>query len=87
MRSKGPAPLLFLKADYRNVSFIQNAGGKMGIFEIYKDRIGEYRWRLLANNNQVIATSEGYASKAGCKNGIDSGKKNAPKAKIDGQTK
>ena len=46
MRSKGPAPLLFLKADYRNVSFIQNAGGKMGIFEIYKDRIGEYRWRF-----------------------------------------
>ncbi len=57
----------------------------MGKFEIYKDRKGEYRWRLLANNNQVIATGEGYASKAGCKNGIASVKKNAPKAKIDDQ--
>lgn len=57
----------------------------MGKFEIYKDRKGEYRWKLLANNNQVIATGEGYASKAGCKNGIASVKKNAPKAKIDDQ--
>jgi len=59
----------------------------MGKFEIYKDRKGEYRWRLLANNNQVIATGEGYASKAGCKNGIASIKKNAARAKIDDQTK
>jgi uncharacterized protein YegP (UPF0339 family) len=55
-------------------------------FEIFKDRKGEFRWRLRADNNQVIATGEGYASKAGCKNGIDSVKKNAPKAKIDDQT-
>ncbi len=58
----------------------------MGKFEIYKDRKGEFRWKLLANNNQVIAIGEGYSSKAGCKNGIESVKKNAPKAKIDDQT-
>jgi len=57
----------------------------MGKFEIYKDRKGEFRWRLRADNNQVIATGEGYSSKAGCKNGIASVKKNAPKAKIDDQ--
>jgi uncharacterized protein YegP (UPF0339 family) len=58
----------------------------MAKFEIYKDRKGEFRWKLLADNNQVIAVGEGYASKAGCKNGIESVKKNAPKAKIDDQT-
>jgi hypothetical protein len=58
----------------------------MGKFEIYKDKRGEFRWKLLAGNNQVIATGEGYTSKDGCKNGIESVKKNAPKAKIDDQT-
>jgi len=58
----------------------------MAKFEIYKDKKGEFRWRLKADNNQVIATGEGYASKAGCKNGIESVKKNAPKAELDDQT-
>jgi uncharacterized protein YegP (UPF0339 family) len=55
----------------------------MAKFEIYQDKKKEYRWRLLANNNQVIATGEGYSSKAGCKKGIESVQKNAPKAKIE----
>ena len=30
-------------------------------FEVYKDKIGEYRWRLLAANGQIVADSgEGY---------------------------
>ena len=58
----------------------------MGKFEIYKDKRGEFRWKLLAGNNQVIATGEGYTSKDGCKNGIESVKKNAPEAEIDDQT-
>ncbi len=59
----------------------------MAKFEIYKDRKGEFRWRLLADNNQVIATGEGYKSKASCKNGIESVKKNAKSAKVEDQTK
>ena len=58
----------------------------MAKFEIYKDRRGEFRWRLLADNNQVIASGEGYKSKAGCKNGIESVKKNAKRAKVEDQT-
>ncbi len=58
----------------------------MGKFEIYKDKRDEFRWRLLADNNQIIATGEGYSSKDGCKNGIESVKKNAPEAEIDDQT-
>ena len=31
-------------------------------FEIYKDEVGAYRWRLLASDGQVMATSrESYA--------------------------
>ena len=58
----------------------------MAKFEIYKDRAGEFRWRLRADNNEIIAVSEGYTAKAGCKNGIESVKKNAPKAEIVDQT-
>ncbi len=59
----------------------------MGKFEIYKDSQGEFRWRLRAANGEVIANGEGYTSKDGCVNGIESVKKNAPSAEIEDQTK
>jgi hypothetical protein len=53
-------------------------------FEVYKDKAGEYRWRLRTTNSQVIATSgEGYSSKRACEEGIDSVKKNAPDAAVE----
>ena len=51
-------------------------------FEVYADKAGEFRFRLKAGNGQVIATSEGYKSKSGCMNGIESVKKNAPEAEV-----
>ena len=51
-------------------------------FEIYKDKAGEFRFRLKATNGQVIAVSEGYTSMASCENGIESVKKNAVDADI-----
>jgi hypothetical protein len=51
-------------------------------FEIYKDATEKFRWRLKAPNGEVIASSEAYESKDGCKNGIHSVKTNAPKAEI-----
>ncbi|MFN2299291.1 MAG: HVO_2922 family protein [Anaerolineales bacterium] len=52
-------------------------------FEVYKDKGGEYRWRLVAPNGQSIADSgEGYSSKESCLEGIASVKKNAPDAQI-----
>ncbi|MBQ7775011.1 MAG: YegP family protein [Lachnospiraceae bacterium] len=51
-------------------------------FEVYMDKAGEYRFRLTATNGQIIATGEGYKSKAGCMNGIESVKKNAPDAPV-----
>lgn len=51
-------------------------------FEIYTDKAGETRFRLKARNGEIIAASEGYSSKSGCKSGIESVKKNAPDAEI-----
>lgn len=51
-------------------------------FEMYVDKAGEFRFRLKAKNGEVIAASEGYQAKAGCKNGIESVRKNAADAPI-----
>ena len=49
-----------------------------GKFEIYKDKAGEFRFRLKAGNGEIILASEGYKAKASCENGIASVRKNAP---------
>ena len=54
-----------------------------GKFEIYKDKAGEYRWRLKAVNGTVIATSQGYKAKADCKHGIEIIMKGAAMAKVE----
>lgn len=48
-----------------------------GKFEIYKDKAGEFRFRLKASNGQTILTSEGYKSKSSAENGIRSVTENA----------
>jgi uncharacterized protein YegP (UPF0339 family) len=53
-----------------------------GKFEIYQDKSGGYRFRLKAANGEIIAVGESYTSKSGCKNGIDSIRRNAPDAEI-----
>lgn len=52
-------------------------------FEMYEDKGGEYRFRLKSRNGQIIATSEGYKTKAACENGIESVRKNAPEAEVE----
>ncbi len=47
-----------------------------GKFECYKDKAGEYRFRLKASNGEIILSSEGYTSKAACTNGIESVQRN-----------
>jgi len=49
-----------------------------GKFEVYKDKAGEYRFRLKASNGQIILVGEGYKAKSGCLNGIESVRSNAP---------
>jgi uncharacterized protein YegP (UPF0339 family) len=55
----------------------------MATFEIFKDKSGEFRWRLKASNGKIIADSgEGYAAKEDCQHGIDLVKKDAAAAKV-----
>ena len=52
-------------------------------FEVYKDKAGEFRFRLKARNGEIIASSEGYTAKASCLGGIESVRKNAPDAAVE----
>ncbi len=55
----------------------------MGKFEVYKDKKGEYRWRLKAKNGEPIAdSSEGYKAKSDCEHGIDLVRTLAPTATL-----
>lgn len=72
-------------ANWEDQTAEEYAKEKCPKFEMYIDKSGEYRFRLKATNGQTIATSEGYSAKAGCLNGIDSVKRNAPDAEIDEQ--
>jgi uncharacterized protein YegP (UPF0339 family) len=49
-----------------------------GKFEIYKDKAGEYRFRLKASNGQGLLVSEGYKAKGSAEKGVESVRKNAP---------
>lgn len=53
-----------------------------GKFELFVDKGGQWRFNLKAGNGEIIASSEGYTSKAGAENGIDSIRRNAPDAPI-----
>ena len=74
----------FFEALYRRLSRLEaekeeteEKACRPGTFEVYRDAAGEYRFRLKAGNNEVIAVSEGYKSKAACLKGIESVKRNA----------
>ena len=38
----------------------------MGIaqYQIFKDEQGQWRWRLIAKNGEIVATSEGYTRRS-----------------------
>lgn len=57
-----------------------------GKFVIRKGADGQYRFVLKAGNGETIATSEGYTTKAGARNGIESVKTNAPAAPTEDET-
>lgn len=39
--------------------------------EVYKDKKGEFRWRIISHTGEIIGAScEGYSSKASCQNNL-----------------
>lgn len=51
-------------------------------FEIYKDKVGEFLFRLKAPNGEIIATSEGYTTKQNAQKGIEAVKEHSQNAEI-----
>lgn len=74
--------------------YTSKAGAKNGIESVKKNSVsddrferkqtesGKWRFNLRAGNNQVIGTSQNYASKDGMENGIESVMANAPEAEV-----
>ena len=52
-----------------------------GVFEVFYDAVGRFRFHLKAANGQIIAVSQSYGTKEAALKGIASIKKNAPIAK------
>ena len=46
-------------------NLIEKRMSKTTILEVYQDKKGQYRFRLLAKNGEPVCASEGYAKKAG----------------------
>ena len=56
-------------------------------FELYRDAAGEFRWRLQAENNKIIADSaEGYLRKSDCEDGIELVRSLAPTVPVNDKT-
>ena len=58
-----------------------------GKFEVYKDKAGEFRFRLKASNGQVLASGDAYDSRRSAMNGIRSVQRNAAEAEVDDLTR
>jgi uncharacterized protein YegP (UPF0339 family) len=52
-------------------------------FEIYRDKAGEFRFRLKGESGKILLVGEGYKAKASCQKGIQSIRKNAPVASLE----
>jgi uncharacterized protein YegP (UPF0339 family) len=51
-------------------------------FEVYEDKAGKWRWRLISGGDIIADSAQGYASKEGALRGIESVKKHAPGAPV-----
>jgi uncharacterized protein YegP (UPF0339 family) len=54
-----------------------------GAFQIFRDIAGGWRWRLRANNNEIVAQSEAYVSEYNARIGAQAVKRIAPGARIE----
>jgi uncharacterized protein YegP (UPF0339 family) len=44
---------------------------KKPVAEVYKDKKGEFRWRIVSHTGEIIGAScEGYSSKQSCENNL-----------------
>jgi hypothetical protein len=53
----------------------------MAKFEVYQGKDG-FRWRLKANNGEIVATGEAYQTEDGARKGCDAVKRAAAEAEV-----
>ncbi|MFC4948184.1 YegP family protein [Pseudonocardia sp. GCM10023141] len=53
-----------------------------GKFEVYEGKDGKFRFRLKAGNGEVVASGQGYATKAAAKKGCEAVQNAASSATI-----
>lgn len=54
----------------------------MSKFEVYQSKSGGYRWRLKANNGEIVAMSEEYSTKEHAKDGCEATRRAAKEAEV-----
>lgn len=54
----------------------------MSKYEIYRDTSGDHRWRLKASNGRIVASGEGYKTRAGARAGVKAHRRAAATAKV-----
>ena len=54
-----------------------------GKFEVYEDKAGKYRWRLKARSGKVVASGEGYDTKAAAVRGTQAVQRAASDATVE----
>ncbi len=55
-------------------------------YELYRDSAGEWRWRLVHKNGNILADSgEGYSARAAARNGVESVRENIADAEVEEQ--
>ena len=74
-----PEPLLLTEVIREKIPVLAKV---TGVFEVFCDAVGRFRFHLKAANGQIIAVSQSYGTTESALKGIDSIKKNAPIAKI-----
>lgn len=55
-------------------------------FTIYKDKAGEFRFRIVATNGNILAASEGYTAKASAIKAIERIQSDAATAPVIDET-
>jgi uncharacterized protein YegP (UPF0339 family) len=58
----------------------------MGVFQVFLDKNGQFRWRMMTLDGEVLAVSEGHPSKDLCLYALETARRMAEKSTIDDLT-
>lgn len=68
---KAPEKPKRLESSFNEPTYSEEHAKRPGIFQIYKDNGGKFRFRVKSSNKETVGHSQGYTTKANCKSGIN----------------